>query len=78
MDQYLNSRTTGSATIKSGTLHKMGASALCNVDDANHFHMIRLELKTSVSEMNVAVVSTVTGCDVTKVQEHYKGSTSNF
>ena len=26
--------------------------------------------------MNVTVVSTVTGCDVTTVQQHYKGSTS--
>ena len=46
------------------------------MDDANCFHMIRLELKTSVYEMNVTVVSTVTGCDVTTVQQHYKGSTS--
>ena len=61
---------------KSGKLHKMGASALCTVDDANCFHMIRLELKTSVYEMNVTVVSTLTGCDVTTVQQHYKGSTS--
>ena len=38
--------------------------------------MIRLELKTSVHEMNVSVQSTVTGCDVTTVQQHYKGSTS--
>ena len=28
--------------------------------------------------MNVTVVSTVTGCDVTTVQLHYKGSTSIF
>ena len=40
--------------------------------------MIRLELKTSVYEMNVTVVSTVTGCDVTTVQQHCKGSTSMF
>ena len=38
--------------------------------------MIRLELKTSVNAMNVTVVSTVTGCDVTTVQQDYKGSTS--
>ena len=50
--------------------------ALCTVDDTCHFHVIRLELKTSVYEMNVTVVSTVTGCDVTTVQLHYKGSTS--
>ena len=35
--------------------------------------MIRLGPKTSVYEMNVTVVSTVTGCDVTTVQQHYKG-----
>ena len=54
----------------------MGASALCTVDDASCFHMIRLELKTSVNDMHVTVVSTVKGCDVTTVQQHYKGSTS--
>ena len=46
------------------------------MDDASCFHTIRLELKTSVNEMNVTVVSTVTDCDVTTVQQHYKGSTS--
>ena len=61
---------------KSGKRRKTGASALCTMDDANCFHMIRLELKTSVNDMNVNVVSTVTGCDVTTVQQHYKGSTS--
>ena len=51
----------------------MGVSALCTVDDASCFYMIRLELKTSVYEMNVTVVSTVTGCDVTTAQQHYMG-----
>ena len=46
------------------------------MDDANCFHMIRLELKTSLNDMNVTVVSTVIGCDVTTVQQHDKGSTS--
>ena len=46
--------------------------------DANCFHMIRLEPKTFGNDMNVTVVSTVTGCDVTTVQQHYKGSTSTF
>ena len=64
------------ASCKSGQLHKTGASALCTVDDASCFHMIRLELKTSVNDMNVTVMSTVTGCDVTNVQQQYKGSTS--
>ena len=63
---------------KSGKRRKTGASALCPMDDANCFHMIRLELKTSVNDMNVTVVSTVTGCDVTTVQQHYKGSTSTL
>ena len=40
------------------------------------FSAIRLELKTSVYEMYVTVMSTVPGCDVTTVQQHYKGSTS--
>ena len=40
------------------------------------FSVIRLELKTSVYEMSVTVMSTVPGCDVTTVQQHYKGSTS--
>ena len=61
---------------KSGKRRKTSASALCTMDDENCFHMIRLELKTSVNDMNVTVVSTVTGCDVATVQQHYKGSTS--
>ena len=40
------------------------------------FSAIRLELKTSVYEMYVTVMSAVPGCDVTTVQQHYKGSTS--
>ena len=42
------------------------------------FSAIRLELKTSVYEINVTVMYTVPGCDVTTVQQHYKGSTSNL
>ena len=45
-------------------LRKMGASALCTVDDASCFRMIRLGPKTSVYELN-ATVSAVTSCDVT-------------
>ena len=48
---------------KSGKRRKTGANALCTMDDANCFHMVRLELKTSVNDMNVTVMSTVTGCD---------------
>ena len=45
------------------------------MDDAS-FLVVRLGPKTSVHEMNVTVVFTVTGCNVTTVQQHYKGSTS--
>ena len=31
---------------------------------------------SGLREMNVTVVSSVTGCDVTTVQQHYKGSTT--
>ena len=51
----------------------MGASALCTMDDANCFHMIRLELKTSVNDVNVTVVSIVTGCDVTTCATKLQG-----
>ena len=61
---------------KSGKLHKTGASALCTVDDASWFHIIRLRPKTSVYEKHVSVKSTVAGCDVTTAQQHCKGSTS--
>ena len=54
----------------------MGASALCTIDDASYFLVIRLGPKTSVCEKNVTVMSTVSGCDVTTVQQHYTGSTS--
>ena len=40
-------------------------SALCTMDDASCFFVIRLGPKTSECEKNVAVVSTVTGCNVT-------------
>ena len=43
------------------------------MDDANYFHMVRLELKTSVNDMNVTVVSTVTGCDVTNCATTLQG-----
>ena len=62
--------------FKSKKNHKMGPNELCTVDEANSFLMIRLELKTSVNDMNVTLVCTVTSCDVTTVQQHYKGSTS--
>ena len=46
------------------------------MDDASYFLVIRPGSKTSECEKNVTVVSTVTGCDVTTVQQHYTGSTS--
>ena len=50
---------------KSGKQHKTCSSALCTMDDASYFLVIRLEPKTSECEKNVTVVSTVTGCDLT-------------
>ena len=50
---------------KSGKQHKTCSSALCTMDDASYFLVIRLGPKTSECEKNVTVVSTVTGCDVT-------------
>ena len=38
--------------------------------------MIRLEHKTSVNDLNVNVMSTVSGCDVTTLQVRHTGSTS--
>ena len=40
------------------------------------FSLIRLGPKTSVYELYVTVMSTVPSCDVTTVQQHFKGSTS--
>ena len=42
-----------------------GSSALCTMDDASSFLVIRLGPKTSECEKNVTVVSTATGRDVT-------------
>ena len=50
---------------KSGKQHKTCSNALCTMDDASYFLVIRLGPKTSECEKNVTVVSTVTGCDVT-------------
>ena len=43
----------------------MCSSALCTMDDASYFLVIRLEPKTSECEKTVTVVCTGTGCDVT-------------
>ena len=45
--------------------HKTCSSALCTLDDASYFLVIRLGPKTSECEKNVTVASTATGCDVT-------------
>ena len=50
---------------KSGKQHKTCSSALCTVDDASYFLVIRLDPSTSECEKNVTVVSTVIGFDVT-------------
>ena len=46
--------------------------------DVNCFLLIRLELKTSVNDMNVIVVSTVTGCDVTNCATTLHGFNKQF
>ena len=43
----------------------MCSSALCTMDDASYFLVIRLGPKTSECEKNVIVMSTVTSCEVT-------------
>ena len=50
---------------KSGKQRETCSSALCAMDDASYFLVIRRGPKTSECEKNVTVVSTVTGCDVT-------------
>ena len=49
----------------SGKQHKTCSNALCTMDDASYFLVIRLGPKTSECEKNVTVVSTITGGDVT-------------
>ena len=61
---------------KNGKPRKTCECALCTVDDTCCFHTIRLGPKTSECEKYVTVMSTVPGCDVTTVQQHYKGSSS--
>ena len=53
------------AFCKSGKQLKTCLSALCTMDDASYFPVIRLGPMTSKYEKNVTVVSTVTGFDVT-------------
>ena len=50
---------------KSGKQHRSCSYAVCTMDDASYFLVIRLGPKTSECKKNVTVVSTVTGCDVT-------------
>ena len=63
---------------KSGKQHKTCSSALCTMDDASYFLMIRLGPKTSECEKNVTVVSTVTGCDVTNCAATLHGLNKQF
>ena len=58
---------------KSGKQHKSCSSALCTMDDASYFLVIRLGPKTSECEKKVKVVSTVTGCDVTNCATRLHG-----
>ena len=50
---------------KSGKRHQMCLNALCTMDDASYFLVVRLGPKTSQCEKNVIVMSTVTSCGVT-------------
>ena len=56
-------RIKKSASVEDDT--KRVQSALCTMDDASYFLVIRLGPKTDEFENNVTFVSTVTGCDVT-------------
>ena len=51
------------ARCKNGKRHKTCSSALCTMDDASSFLVIRLGPKTSECEKNVIVISTVTSCE---------------
>ena len=66
IDQYHNSRITSSATMQEWETTQNGCKcALCTMDDASYFLVIRLGPRTSECEKNVTVVFAVTGCDVT-------------
>ena len=56
---------TTTPSVQEWETTQMCKSALCTMDDASYFLVIRLWPKTSVYEKNVTVVSTVTSCDVT-------------
>ena len=58
-------KSTKQSFCKSGKQHKKCSSALCTMDDASYFLVVRLGPKTSEREKNVTVASSVTGCDVT-------------
>ena len=57
----------------SGKLHKMGARALCTVDDASCFLDIRLGPKTSRCVMTVNVKTSVGGCEVSNCATTLQG-----
>ena len=84
MSQYHNTRNKSISQFQEyllryharvGSDAKRVQSALCTRMRIV-FYAIRLGPKTSECEKNVTVVSTVPGCDVTTVQQHYTGSTS--
>ena len=63
---------------KSWKQHQMCKCALCAVDDASCFLVIRLGPKTSVYERHDSVKSTVTGCDVTNCATTLHGFNKQF
>ena len=71
MSQYRNRSVPGISQFQDNRLRyrarvgndaKRVQSALCTMDDANCFHMIRLKLKRSANDMNVVDVRSAAGC----------------
>ena len=63
---------------KSGKRRKTGASPLCTMDENCFLCDPTWAQDVGEREKYVTVVSTVPGCDVTTVRQHYKGSTSSI
>ena len=74
--QYPSSRNTGSATMQEWETTQNGCK--CTVHNGWwEFFSLRSDLgPRRLCEKHVSVKSTVAGCDVTTVQQHYTGSTS--
>ena len=78
INQYPNSRNTGSATMQEWKTTQNGCKVRCA--QGWELFSMRSDLgpRRLCEESNVTVMSTVSGCDVTTVQLHYMGSTSIF